>query len=41
MGSGHIGEDLKCQADEFVFDFYQLEQSRKSMEVFDVGGEIL
>lgn len=33
VGGGHIGESLKCQANEFVFDSYQLEQSWKPMEV--------
>lgn len=44
-GSSHIGESLKCQADIFIFDPYQLEQSWKPMEVFeqlrDMGRETL
>lgn len=33
VGGGHIGDILKCQADEFKFDSYQLEQSWKPMAV--------
>lgn len=32
---GHIGESLKFQADEFIFDSYQLEQSWKPEQVFE------